>query len=49
MQECCQKLVSQYAAVHDVGADFGQIYMNAQMRQMKRSMDKLGDYMENIQ
>ena len=43
-----EKTITSQIGHHDIAFTRKQ-YMNAKMRQMKRSMDKLGDYMENIQ
>ena len=43
-----EKTITSQIGHHDIAFTRKQ-YMNAQMRQMKRSMDKLGAYMENIQ
>ena len=42
-----EKTITSQIGHHDI-AFTRKIYMNAQMRQMKRSMEKLGNYMENI-
>ena len=43
-----EKTITSQIGHHDIAFTRKQ-YMNAQMRQMQRSMDKLGDYIENIQ
>lgn len=43
-----EKTITSQIGHHDIAFTRKQ-YMNAQMRQMQRSMDKLGNYIENIQ
>ena len=43
-----EKTITSQIGHHDIAFTRKQ-YMNAQMRQMQRSMNKLGDYLESIQ